>query len=221
MLNKRSKERFQPDECVIPFLELAGFGSAALIWTFDLRYDLISALVERWRPETHTFHLPCGKCIITLEDVAVQLGLPIDGNMVTGANFVHLPNTATELEVMQATRGYIIHFIGGVLVPDSYGSEMDHESGYQEVIHDSDISSDDRESFWGGGSSFGCRILFLRLWPLFPRMHTSTQTYGALAHPLSIFRRWSGIMAIEYSDSSVVYNISRHNQYDCLESFMA
>ncbi|MFQ6644015.1 hypothetical protein Gotur_017647, partial [Gossypium turneri] len=36
---------------------------------------LISTLVERWRHETHTFHLPCGECTITLEGVALQLGL--------------------------------------------------------------------------------------------------------------------------------------------------
>ncbi|KAG8495278.1 hypothetical protein CXB51_012939 [Gossypium anomalum] len=84
---------FQPDECLIPFLELAGFGSVALIRTFDLRYDLISALVERWRPETHTFHLPCGECTITLEDVAIQLGLPIDGNAVTGVSSISRPAT--------------------------------------------------------------------------------------------------------------------------------
>ncbi|KAK5838910.1 hypothetical protein PVK06_007656 [Gossypium arboreum] len=82
---------FQPDERVIPFLELAGFGSAVLIRTFDLRYDLISALVERWHPETHTFHLSCGECTITLEDVAVQLGLPIDGNVVTGVSSISRP----------------------------------------------------------------------------------------------------------------------------------
>ncbi|XP_017647921.1 protein MAIN-LIKE 2-like [Gossypium arboreum] len=82
---------FQPDERLIPFLELAGFGSAALIRTFNLRYDLISALVERWRPETHTFHLPCGECTITLKDVALQLGLPIDGNAVTGVSLISRP----------------------------------------------------------------------------------------------------------------------------------
>ncbi|MFQ6661407.1 hypothetical protein Gotur_029582, partial [Gossypium turneri] len=68
----------------MPYLEQAGFGSAALIQTFDLRYDLLSALVERWRPETHTFHFPCGECTVTLEDVALQLGLPINGSPVTG-----------------------------------------------------------------------------------------------------------------------------------------
>ncbi|KAF1899190.1 hypothetical protein Lal_00019312 [Lupinus albus] len=35
------------------------------------------------RPKTHTFHLPIGECTVTLEDVAYQLGLPIDGNIVT------------------------------------------------------------------------------------------------------------------------------------------
>ncbi|MFQ6665574.1 hypothetical protein Gotur_032269 [Gossypium turneri] len=65
------------------YLEQAGFGSAALIETFDLRYDLLSALVERWRPKTHTFHFSCGECTVTLEDVALQLGIPIDGSSVT------------------------------------------------------------------------------------------------------------------------------------------
>ncbi|XP_016752314.1 protein MAINTENANCE OF MERISTEMS-like [Gossypium hirsutum] len=49
---------------------------------FDLQYDLISALVEHWRSETYTFHLPCGECIITLEDVELQLELPIDRSVV-------------------------------------------------------------------------------------------------------------------------------------------
>ncbi|KAH1096493.1 hypothetical protein J1N35_013414 [Gossypium stocksii] len=86
---------YPPDERLMPYLEQAGFGSAALIRTFNLRYDLLSALVERWRPETQTFHFPCGECTMTLEDVALQLGLLIDGSPVTG-----LSANATEGELI-------------------------------------------------------------------------------------------------------------------------
>ncbi|XP_040957886.1 protein MAINTENANCE OF MERISTEMS-like [Gossypium hirsutum] len=74
------------DARFMSYLELAGFASVALIRSSDLRFDLLSALVERWRPETHTFHFPCGECTVTLEDVALQLGLPIDGSPVTGVS---------------------------------------------------------------------------------------------------------------------------------------
>ncbi|KAH1130133.1 hypothetical protein J1N35_001511 [Gossypium stocksii] len=57
---------------------------ATLIRTFELRPDLVSTLVERWHPETHTFHLPCGECIIILEAVALQLELPVDKAIVKG-----------------------------------------------------------------------------------------------------------------------------------------
>lgn len=39
----------------------------------------ITALVDRWRPETHTFHLPTGEMTPTLQDVSMILGLPIGG----------------------------------------------------------------------------------------------------------------------------------------------
>ncbi|KAH1096594.1 hypothetical protein J1N35_013515 [Gossypium stocksii] len=79
---------YSSDEQLIPYLELARYGSAALVRTFDLQYDLISTLVECWRPETHTFHLPCGECTVILENVALQLGLSIDGSAVTGVSAI-------------------------------------------------------------------------------------------------------------------------------------
>ncbi|MBA0614848.1 hypothetical protein Godav_015087 [Gossypium davidsonii] len=44
-----------------------------------LDLKLINAFMERWRLETHTFHFPCGECTITLKDMRLQLGLPVDG----------------------------------------------------------------------------------------------------------------------------------------------
>ncbi|KAL0285788.1 UNVERIFIED_CONTAM: Serine/threonine-protein phosphatase 7 long form [Sesamum angustifolium] len=45
---------------------------------------LITALVERWRSKTHTFHFRVREATITLQDVQVIWGLPIDGEPVSG-----------------------------------------------------------------------------------------------------------------------------------------
>ncbi|MBA0749219.1 hypothetical protein Gogos_003168 [Gossypium gossypioides] len=50
-----------------------------------LDQKLISAFVERWRPEMCTFHLPFGECTITLEDVQLQFGLSVNGSVLTGS----------------------------------------------------------------------------------------------------------------------------------------
>lgn len=62
-----------------------------MICMFDLKYDLILTLVKRWRLDTNTFHLLCGECIITLEDVALQLELSIVSSTVTGVSTVSEP----------------------------------------------------------------------------------------------------------------------------------
>lgn len=68
----------------IDLLELWGFRAFAYPQSIpqnDIR--LITALIERWRPETNTFHFPFGELTITLEDVYMILGLPVYGRPVT------------------------------------------------------------------------------------------------------------------------------------------
>ncbi|RYQ92856.1 hypothetical protein Ahy_B09g099099 isoform D [Arachis hypogaea] len=71
---------------IILYLETAGLYHLVRLnsqW-FWVDEPLLSAFIERWCPETHTFHMPFGECTITLQDVAYQLGLPIDGEPVSG-----------------------------------------------------------------------------------------------------------------------------------------
>ncbi|XP_057522716.1 protein MAIN-LIKE 2 isoform X2 [Amaranthus tricolor] len=71
----------------IDLIERAGFGYLRFIPAISLDNPLISALVERWRRETNTFHLTVGEMTITLEDVAYLLGLAIDGEPVIGVTY--------------------------------------------------------------------------------------------------------------------------------------
>ena len=71
----------------IELVERAGFGFLKLIPAISLDNPLISALVERWRRETNTFHLNVGEMTVTLKDVALLLGLSIDGEPVIGTTY--------------------------------------------------------------------------------------------------------------------------------------
>ena len=74
---------FQVD--IIKLLRLEGLFRAL---SREIDYCLISAVVERWRLETHTFHLPHDKMSIILQDVEVIYGLPIEGEVLVGPTAV-------------------------------------------------------------------------------------------------------------------------------------
>ena len=147
---------------IIKLLRLEGLFRAP---SKEIDNCLISALVERWRPETHTFHLPHGEMTITLEDVEVIFGLPIDGDVLVGPTaVVHdggwrqlctellgfsppndnktlvgqrilisrlveavaapLPHDATEMQIHQYARCYILALIGDKLFMEKSGDRV-------------------------------------------------------------------------------------------------
>ena len=59
------------DERVIPYLELTRLYDFHLVAYGRVDHAIITALVERWRQETHTFHLPLGEATITLLELAL------------------------------------------------------------------------------------------------------------------------------------------------------
>ncbi|KAL0009199.1 hypothetical protein SO802_010701 [Lithocarpus litseifolius] len=76
------------DNRVIDITKLVGLEGLFRALSREIDHCLISALVERWRPEMHTFHFSRGETSITLEDVEVILGLPIDGEVLVGPTAV-------------------------------------------------------------------------------------------------------------------------------------
>ena len=70
------------DERIISYLKRTRLYDFHLIAYCRVDRAIITALVERWRQETHTFHLPLGEATITLLDVALLTRLPIEGRAV-------------------------------------------------------------------------------------------------------------------------------------------
>ena len=76
--------QWRMDPRIRPYVIRAGFYDIYRLGHIMIDWLLITCLVERWRPETHTFHVPVREMTITLQDVAIILGLRIDGPAVTG-----------------------------------------------------------------------------------------------------------------------------------------
>jgi hypothetical protein len=75
------------DERYAPFIQCVGFLPLARLMPGDLPMmdsATLMALVDRWHPETHTFHLLCGETTVMLQDIVMILGLPIDGALISG-----------------------------------------------------------------------------------------------------------------------------------------
>ena len=72
------------DDRVLAIVRLLGLEGLHLVPSIQLDHALITAFVERWHPKTHTFHLLHGEMTITLQDVEVIMGLPVEGEAMVG-----------------------------------------------------------------------------------------------------------------------------------------
>ncbi|KAL0010957.1 hypothetical protein SO802_006065 [Lithocarpus litseifolius] len=84
------------DDRVVDIIKALGLEGLLRTPGREIDHGLITALVKRWWPETHTFHMPHGKVTITLQDVDVLLGLPVDGDAITGSTQKEWENVCDE-----------------------------------------------------------------------------------------------------------------------------
>ena len=65
---------------LLPFARLVEATEMSSRVTMD--HCLLICLVDRWRPETHTFHFRWGEMAPTLQDMSYLLGLPLAGRPI-------------------------------------------------------------------------------------------------------------------------------------------
>ncbi|KAL6335837.1 hypothetical protein AAG906_040558 [Vitis piasezkii] len=81
----RMRREWVLDDRVQPYIIESGFYVFHRVGHVKVDWALITALVKRWSPETHTFHMPVGEMTITLQDVAILFGLRVHGHPITGS----------------------------------------------------------------------------------------------------------------------------------------
>ena len=84
--------------------EIAGEGRGNVIRRLQCDTSLRTCLVDRWRPETHTFHFRWGEMAPTLQDVSYLLGLPLAGDPIGP---LREPPANWKLEMAQRFEGII------------------------------------------------------------------------------------------------------------------
>ncbi|KAK4383673.1 protein MAIN-LIKE 2 [Sesamum angolense] len=99
-----------------------------------IQYDchLITASVERWRSETHSFHFRVGEATITLQDVQYIGFAPEEGALkgsqlqvkaiISHISRVHITPDTPNLTVVQYARAVALLLLGGTMCPDSSGN---------------------------------------------------------------------------------------------------
>ncbi|XP_039134290.1 serine/threonine-protein phosphatase 7 long form homolog [Dioscorea cayenensis subsp. rotundata] len=186
----------EPPPEIIGLLRETGFYHAAQILNFRIDAAFVSALVERWQTETHTFHLTLGETTITLEDVALLLGLPINGHEVIGqTSGLGSAVCAELLGVIECyAHAYILRLIDCVLMPDMSQNTVH----LKQLPHLRDFTEAERYS-WGSAC---LAILYRSL------CRTSNKDMKNISGSMILFQSWAWWAHIEVDDDS---RSNKHN----------
>lgn len=103
--------------------QIEGTGLSHLTDTMfrHIDFPLISAFVERWQPDTNSFHLKFGEMTIMLHDVWRILRIPVDGRVVSldGRDVGQLKAAAMEVLGVSMEALMTSHWQGGGVLADS------------------------------------------------------------------------------------------------------
>ena len=85
-----------------------------------LDHSLISAFIERWQPDTNSFHMPFGEMTIMLHDVWHILRLPVEGEILSG-NPSSAQLQGVCMDLLQVSRAELLqyHWDGGAVLVQS------------------------------------------------------------------------------------------------------
>ena len=70
---------------MIAIVRLLSLERLHMVSSIKLDHELITAFIKRWHLETHSFHLSHGEMTITLQDVEVIMGMPIEDEAMVGS----------------------------------------------------------------------------------------------------------------------------------------
>ncbi|XP_020992614.1 serine/threonine-protein phosphatase 7 long form homolog [Arachis duranensis] len=122
----RRQQKMILHDRIMPYLDSAGLLHVARLndYWFKLDEPLISAFVERWRPETHTFHMPFGECTVGSALSLYRMWHISSASLLMDFQFRDMPNDATEPTVQVYARGYIMMLLSTMLFGDKSGARV-------------------------------------------------------------------------------------------------
>ncbi|XP_034570471.1 protein MAIN-LIKE 2-like [Setaria viridis] len=137
-------------------------GEKSTWFHFDM--SLLAALLDLWRLETHTFHLPVDEMAPTLKNVSLLLGLPCVRGAVAAvdvppiwrdelldrfANADYMSDTAAAATVARHLEAYLLWLFGWIMLCTSQGNSVPkHLFPYVRAIAESPLD-DVLQYSWG------------------------------------------------------------------------